>query len=76
MGVVWMGKDAKLTAIVHCWKVPVSLRGELLKRWCKDGQKKKLSTRSAVVKVDGVALVLFYMPASGSEVAAVEKAVD
>ena len=74
VGVVWMGQDAELTAIVHSEKAAVLLRGVLLKRWRKDGQKRKLSRRSAAVKVDAVALVLFYMPVSGSKVAAVEEA--
>ena len=74
VGVVWMGQDAELTAIVHSEKAAVLLRGELLKRWCSDGQKNKLFRRLAAVKVDGVALVLFYMPVSSSEVAAVEEA--
>ena len=48
------------------------LRGESLKRWCKGGQKKKLSRRSVAVKV--VVLVSVYMPVSGSEVLEIEGA--
>ena len=38
-GVVWMGQDEELTAIVHGEKAAIMLRGELLKRWGEGGQK-------------------------------------
>ena len=53
-GVVWLGQDEELAAIVHSEKAAILLRGELLKRWCEGGQKKKLSGRVGSVKVDGV----------------------
>ena len=49
-------------------------KGELLKQWCEDGQWKKLSRCSNEVRVDGVALILFYMPVRGSEAVAIEGA--
>ena len=75
-GVVWMGQDAGLVAIIHGARAAVMLRGELLKRWCEDGQKKKVSGRTVSVKVDGVVLVATYMPVSGSAVLEVEEARD
>ena len=73
-GVVWMGQDEELTAIVHGMRAAIMLRGELLKRWCEGGQKKKVSGRSVSVKVDGVVLVSTYMPVSGSPELEVEEA--
>ena len=73
-GVVWMGQDAGLTVIVHGEKAGIMLRGELLKRWCEGGQKKKMSGRSESVKVDGVVLVSTYMPVSRSVLMEVEEA--
>ena len=67
-GVVWMGQDAGLVAIVHGEKAGILLRGELLKRWCEGGQKKKLFRRMVSVKVDGVVLVATYMPVGVLEV--------
>ena len=61
-GVVWLGQDEELAALVHSEKAAILLRGELLKRWCEGGQKKKLSERVVSVKVDGVVLVSVYMP--------------
>ena len=75
-GVVWMGQDAGLVAIVHGEKAGIMLRGELLKRWCEGGQKKKVSRRTVSVKVDGVVLVSTYMPVSGSAVLVMEEARD
>ena len=69
-----MGQDAELTAIVHGEKAAIMLRGELLKRWCEGGQKKKMSRRTVSVKVDGVVLVSTYMPVSGSPEVEVEEA--
>ena len=68
-GVVWMGQDAGLVAIVRGERAAVMLRGEILKRWCEGGQK-KMSRRTVSVKVDGVVLVSTYMPVSGSGVLA------
>ena len=75
-GVVWMGQDAGLTAIVHGERAGIMLRGELLKRWCEGGQKKKVSGRTVSIKADGVVLVATYMPVSGSAVLEVEEARD
>ena len=72
-GVVWMGQDAGLVAIVHGQRAGIMLRGETLKRWCEGGQKKKLSGRCVSVKVDGVVLVSTYMPVSGSAVEEIEE---
>ena len=41
----------------------------MVQRWTEEE-----AVQAAAVKVDGVALVLFYMPVSGSKVAAVEEA--
>ena len=59
---------------MHGKKSAVLLRGELLKRWCEGGQKKKVSERTVSVKVDGVVLVATYMPVSGSARMEVEEA--
>ena len=61
-GVVWLGQDEELAALIHSEKAAILLRGELLKRWCEGGQKKKLSSRVVSVKMDGVVLVSVYMP--------------
>ena len=62
VGVVWMGQDEELAAIIHAEKAAILLRGELLKRWCDEGQKKKMMDRVVSVKVGGVVLVSVYVP--------------
>ena len=33
-GIVWLGQDESLTAVVHSEKEGILLRGDTLKRWC------------------------------------------
>ena len=61
-GVVQLGRDEELAAIIHTDKAAILLRDEILKRWCEGGMKKKFGERVVSVKVDGVVLMLVYMP--------------
>ena len=61
-GVVWLGRDEELAAIVHTDRAAILLRGEILKRWSEGGMMKKFGERVVSVKVDGVVLMSVYMP--------------
>ena len=61
-GVVWMGEEGERGAIVYGEKAAVLLRGEVLRAWCAEGSRMKISPRHVSVKVKGVTLTATYLP--------------
>ena len=60
-GVLWLGQGEEQVVVVHGEKAAILLRGELLKRWCEGGQRKKVEWRTVSVKAEGVVLVARYV---------------
>ncbi len=76
-GVEWLGGDDDLVVIIFSQRAGVLLRGELLRKWCEEGQKKKQSERSVSVKMDGTVLTATYQPVyTGNNEAEIEVAKD
>lgn len=74
-GVEWLGENDNLTAIIHSTRAGILLRGELLKLWCKEGQKKRQDERTVSVKMDRTVLVSTYQPVYvGNNEAEIEEA--
>ena len=74
-GVEWFGENENLTAIIHSTKAGILLRGELLKQWCKEGQKKRQDERTVSVKMDRTVLISTYQPVYvGNNEAEIEEA--
>ena len=61
-GVEWLGGDDDLVAIIHSQRAGVLLRGDLLKKWCEEGQKKVQDERSVSVKMENTVLTATYQP--------------
>ena len=61
-GVVWLGENENLVAVVHSEKAAVLLRGHLLKSWCDGGQIAEYKERCMTVKVGKFVFVAVYIP--------------
>ena len=61
-GVVWLGENDSLVAIIHSEKAAVMLRGELLRAWCECGQITEYKERCVTVKLRNFVLVSVYLP--------------
>ena len=61
-GTIWLGENENLIAITHTKKAAILLRGNLLKSWCENGQKTKISERTISVKTAGYSLTSTYLP--------------
>jgi hypothetical protein len=61
-GVIWLGEEEELTAIIHSRKAAVVLRGKWLDRWISDKQKMAFTERTATVVIGDVRLVAVYQP--------------
>ena len=48
--------------MIHGKKAAILLRGELLQRWCDEGQMKVIKERSVAVKVGSMTLISTYIP--------------
>ena len=60
-GVVWLGENNNLVAVIHSEKAAVLLRGELLRSWCESGQIKEYKERCVTVKLRNFVLVSVYV---------------
>ena len=61
-GTVWLGEEEDLTAVCYTERAAILLRGHLLKSWCSEGQRHKVSARTITVKCKGLVLISTYMP--------------
>ena len=76
-GVVWLGENANLTAVIHSSKAAVLLRGELLRAWCEGGQISDFKERCVTVKFKDFVLVSVYVPVwEGNNDAEIEIVMD
>ena len=76
-GVVWLGENANLTAVIHSSKAAVLLRGELLRAWCEGGQILDFKERCVTVKFKDFVLVSVYVPVwEGNNDAEIEIVMD
>ena len=76
-GVEWLGGDEDLVVIIYSQRAGILLRGDLLRKWCEEGQMKKQSERSVSVKMDGTVLTATYQPVyTGNNEAEIEVAKD
>ena len=74
-GVEWFGEGGELTVIIHSKRAGILLRGQLLKEWCEDGQKKKQDERVVSIKFKKTVLVATYQPVDvGTNEAEIEEA--
>ena len=64
-----------MTVIIHSKRASILLRGNLLKEWCEDGQKKKQDERVVSVKFKKTVLTSTYQPVDmGTNEAEIEEA--
>jgi exonuclease III len=61
-GVVWLGGDTDLTAVIHGRKTGIILRGRALKRWMEEGQNQWFEERATTVTIGEFRLVAVYQP--------------
>ena len=61
-GVVWLGENDNLVAVIHSEKAGIMLRGELLRAWCENGQISEYKERCVTVKLKNFVLVSVYVP--------------
>ena len=61
-GVIWLGENENLTAVVHSEKAAVLLRGHLLRLWCDGGQIANYKERCMTVRLGKFVLVAVYVP--------------
>ena len=61
-GVIWLGEEDELSAIIHGKKSGILIRGEILDKWCEEGQSKRCGERSTAIRSGSIMLVSTYMP--------------
>ena len=61
-GVVWLGANENLTAVVHSRRTGIILRGRTLDKWIEEGQNKWFEPRATTVTVGEFRLVAVYQP--------------
>ena len=61
-GVIWLGENSNLTAVIYSEKAAIMIRGYMLHKWCEGGQKIKADKRTISIKIDEMTLTSTYMP--------------
>ena len=61
-GIIWLGEEDRQVAVVHSKRVGIILRGEALRLWIGEGQKRWFEERVVAVVLGGFRLVSVYQP--------------
>jgi hypothetical protein len=61
-GIVWLGENNDLMAVIHSERAAVMIRGEVLKEWCDSGQIVEYKERCVVIRMKRMVFVSVYMP--------------
>ena len=61
-GVVWLGENENLVAVVHSEKAAVLLRGHMLRSWCDGGQVADYKERCITVRLGKFVFIAVYVP--------------
>lgn len=59
-GILWLGEEERLIAVVHSKKTAICLRGGLLKEWISEGKKRSYSERTTSVSIRDTKFVSAY----------------
>ena len=61
-GMLWFGEEESETAVIHSEKTAVVLRGEEMRRWREERQRRRFSERSTTVKIGNMKIMAVYQP--------------
>ena len=61
-GILWFGEEESETAVIHSEKTAVVLRGEEMRRWREERQRRRYSERSTTVKIGNMKIMAVYQP--------------
>ena len=61
-GILWFGEEESETAGIHSEKTAVVLRGEEMRRWREERQRRRYLERSTTVKIGNMKIMAVYQP--------------
>ena len=61
-GILWFGEGENETAVVHSERTAIILRGDPMRRWREERQRRKYTSRTTTVKIGSIKLVAVYQP--------------
>ena len=61
-GILWFGEEESETAVINSEKTAVVLRGEEMRRWREERQRRRYSERSTTVKIGNMKIMAVYQP--------------